>query len=212
MQTGSFQVNVIDHPALKIHLAKMRDINTSCETFRQEMHAASRLMAVYASANFSVQTTTITTPLEQTDGHVWQHPLVFVPILRAGLGMLQGFMEIIPSANIGHMGLRRNEETLAPEQYYANIPASIADAEVVMLDPMLATGGSAVYALDCLKKAGAKKITFCCLFAAPEGIECVSKAHPDVQIHAASLDRQLNEKGYIMPGLGDAGDRYFGTL
>jgi uracil phosphoribosyltransferase len=150
--------------------------------------------------------------LEKTQGAKLTHDIILVPVLRAGLGMVNGFLQIIPEAKVGHIGLQRDEETLKPIEYYYKVPKHLETAEVVMLDPMLATGGSASEALKYLKKRGASKLVFACLVAAPEGIDRIKSEHPDVKIYAAALDRELNSKGYILPGLGDAGDRTFGTL
>ena len=154
----------------------------------------------------------IKTPLESTKGVVLGRSVVLVPILRAGLGMVGGFVEVLPDANVGHIGLYRNEETLQPVDYYFKVPRNLARCEVIVLDPMLATGGSAVAAVRYLKERGARRLRLVCLVAAPEGVRALTKAHPDLTIYSAVLDRRLNRHGYILPGLGDAGDRMFGTL
>jgi uracil phosphoribosyltransferase len=153
----------------------------------------------------------VQTPLEQTTGKVLARKVTLVPILRAGLGMADGVLKLIPEARIGHLGVYRNETTLEPVSYYQKLPPDIAQSEVLLIDPMLATGGSGAAAISVLKKAGVKGTKYVCLVAAPEGIAAVHRQHPEVQIYCASIDRQLNEKGYILPGLGDAGDRIFGT-
>ena len=169
-------------------------------------------MAVELSKEFSLTQTEIETPLEKTKGSKLSSDVILVPVLRAGLGMVNGFLQIIPEAKVGHIGLQRDEETLKPVEYYYKVPKNLESAEVVILDPMLATGGSASEALKYLKKRGASKMAFACIVAAPEGIEKINSEHPDVKIFAAAIDRELNSKGYIVPGLGDAGDRTFGTL
>jgi uracil phosphoribosyltransferase len=159
----------------------------------------------------NLQKIPVLTPLEKTQGYRVGDPFILVPILRAGLGLVGGFVEVLPDARVGHIGLYRDEETLKPVDYYLKLPKKIARAQVFILDPMLATGGSAVAATSVLKDKGAKKIRFVSLVAAPEGVKALSRAHPDVKIYTCSLDRELNSKGYILPGLGDAGDRIFGT-
>ncbi|MEM6337696.1 MAG: uracil phosphoribosyltransferase, partial [Bacteroidota bacterium] len=172
---------------------------------------ASAVLAYEAMRRLDVDTFSIETPLEETEGYALKDEVVVVPILRAGLGLVDGFTRFVPEARIGHLGMYRDEETLQPVDYYSNIPAVLDRAHVFLVDPMLATGGSAIGALTHLKKLGAKRLTFVCLVAAPEGIDKLESAHPDVPIFAAALDRQLNDIGYILPGLGDAGDRIFGT-
>jgi uracil phosphoribosyltransferase len=154
----------------------------------------------------------VKTPLEKTTGHRLKHGVVIIPVLRAGLGMVQGFLDIIPDAKVGHIGIRRNEETLQPNGYYSNIPDDLSSSKVILLDPMLATGGSASSALKFIKSQGSNDYLFACVVAAPEGIQKINAEHPGTKIYAAALDRELNGKGYILPGLGDAGDRAFGTL
>lgn len=202
----------LDHPLLKIHLAELRDESANSSAFRLNLHSAARVLAMETARHLTTSPSKVRTPLEETDGFEWRYPLVLVPILRAGLGFLHGFLDILPHAQVGHIGLARNEKTLQPESYYTRLPSEIDQAEVVLLDPMLATGGSSVAALDLLRSKGAKKIIFSCLLAAPEGIHLVAKAHPGITILTASVDRELDSSGFILPGLGDAGDRYFGTL
>lgn len=170
-----------------------------------------RLMAYEVSRELKTEKIRVMTPLEKTDGYVIKQPVVLVPILRAGLGLLDGFNEILPDARIGHIGLYRNEKTLHPVDYYFKVPDNIDRALVLVLDPMLATGGSGIAAVAYLKERGARDIRFVSLVAAPEGVKKMHKAHPDIRIYACSLDRGLNHCGYILPGLGDAGDRIFGT-
>ena len=203
---------LIQHPVIKRDVTILRDKNTDSETFRAALQRVSNILAVELSREFRLTETEVETPLEKTQGAKLTHDIILVPVLRAGLGMVNGFLQIIPEAKVGHIGLQRDEETLKPIEYYYKVPKHLETAEVVMLDPMLATGGSASEALKYLKKRGATKLVFACLVAAPEGIDKIKSEHPDVKIYAAALDRQLNSKGYILPGLGDAGDRTFGTL
>lgn len=203
---------LIEHPIIKRDVTILRDKNTDSETFRAALQRVSNILAVELSKEFRLTETKVETPLETTQGAKLTHDVILVPVLRAGLGMVNGFLQIIPEAKVGHIGLQRDEETLKPIEYYYKVPKNLETAEVVMLDPMLATGGSASEALKYLKKRGASKLVFACLVAAPEGIEKIKAEHPDVKIFAAALDRELNTKGYILPGLGDAGDRTFGTL
>lgn len=203
---------LIEHPLIKRDVTILRDVKTSSETFRAALQRVSNILAVETSKNFKLSETEIETPLEKTTGAKLTHDVILVPVLRAGLGMVNGFLQIIPEAKVGHIGLQRDEETLKPIEYYYKVPKNLDSSEVIMLDPMLATGGSASEALKYLKKRGAKKLVFACLVAAPEGIKKIETEHPDIKIFAAALDRELNDKGYILPGLGDAGDRTFGTL
>jgi uracil phosphoribosyltransferase len=203
---------LIEHPIIKRDVTILRDTKTDSETFRAALQRVSNILAVELSKDFKLTETEVETPLEKTKGAKLTHNVILVPVLRAGLGMVNGFLQIIPEAKVGHIGLQRDEETLKPVEYYYKVPKHLETAEVVMLDPMLATGGSASEALKYLKKRGASKLAFACLVAAPEGIKKINSEHPDVKIFAAALDRELNSKGYILPGLGDAGDRTFGTL
>ncbi len=203
---------LIDHPIVKRDVTILRDKKTDSETFRAALQRVSNILAVELSKVFELTKTEIETPLEMTEGAKLKHNVILVPVLRAGLGMVNGFLQIIPEAKVGHIGLQRDEETLKPVEYYYKVPKHLETSEVVMLDPMLATGGSAVEALKYLKNRGASKLAFACLVASPEGIKKMEIEHPDVKIFAAALDRELNSKGYILPGLGDAGDRTFGTL
>jgi len=203
---------LIQHPVIKRDVTILRDKNTDSETFRAALQRVSNILAVELSKEFKLTETEVETPLEKTQGAKLTHDIILVPVLRAGLGMVNGFLQIIPEAKVGHIGLQRDEETLKPIEYYYKVPKHLETAEVVMLDPMLATGGSASEALKYLKKRGASKLVFACLVAAPEGIDKIKSEHPDVKIYAAAFDRELNSKGYILPGLGDAGDRTFGTL
>jgi len=203
---------LIEHPIIKRDVTILRDKNTDSETFRAALQRVSNILAVELSKGFRLTETEVETPLEKTQGAKLTHEVILVPVLRAGLGMVNGFLQIIPEAKVGHIGLQRDEETLKPIEYYYKVPKHLEMAEVVMLDPMLATGGSAFEALKYLKKRGATKLVFACLVASPEGVKKIQSEHPDVKIFAAALDRELNSKGYILPGLGDAGDRTFGTL
>lgn len=203
---------VIEHPLLKHKLALLRDKNTSSKTFRALVNEISMLMAFEATRNLPLEDVEIETPLEQTTVQkLAGKKMVLIPIMRAGLGMVDGVLNLVPSARVGHIGIFRNEETLEPQLYFFKTPGDHQNRHFMVLDPMLATGGSAIYALDQIKKAGAESISMLCLVAAPEGVEKIEQAHPDVPVYSASLDRKLNEKGYILPGLGDAGDRIFGT-
>ena len=203
---------LIDHPLLKKDITILRYKKTSGEMFRAAVTRISNVLAVEISKNFSLSEIKVETPLETTKGFRLKQDVILVPVLRAGLGMMEGFLQIIPDAKVGHIGLERDERTLRPNEYYFKTPRNLNKAEVILLDPMLATGGSASAAITFLKKRGAKDFVFACLLAAPEGVKKLLNDHPDVQIFGAALDRQLNKKGYILPGLGDAGDRTFGTL
>ncbi len=202
----------LDHPLIKRDITILRDKNTSTEFFRSAVKRISNILAVEIAKSFHLMEFDVETPLEKTKGYKVDQEIVLIPILRAGLGMVSGFIEVIPEAKVGHIGLKRDENTLIPIEYYYKTPSDISDAFVILLDPMLATGGSASEAVNYLKRKGAKQIAFSCLVAAPEGLKKLSELHPDVKIFGAALDRQLNERGYILPGLGDAGDRTFGTF
>lgn len=203
---------LIQHPLVKKDITILRDKKTNTETFRMAVKRISNVMAVEISNMFSLKEINVETPLERTKGYKLTHDVVIIPVLRAGLGMVEGFLEIIPSAKLGHVGLERNEITLEPNSYYLKTPKNLKKSDVLLLDPMLATGGSASAAISFLKKRGAKNLVFACLISAPEGVTKLFKEHPDLIIFTAVLDRRLNKKGYILPGLGDAGDRTFGTL
>lgn len=202
---------IADHPLLDYHLTRLRAASADAEAFRCHVVAAARVLAVESARSLPTCDRQVTTPLEICAGKDWARPLVMVPILRAGLGLLHGFLETMPWARVGHLGMARDEESLQPTAYYTRLPDGINDADVLVLDPMLATGGSATAALAVLRGAGVKHLRFCCLVAAPEGLARLAADHPDVPVLVGALDRQLNERGYILPGLGDAGDRYFGT-
>ncbi len=205
-------LTVVDHPLVQHKLTLMRDKGTSTAGFRRLLHEITQLLAYEITREMPLTSTTIETPMEEMESPILAgKKLALVSILRAGNGMLDGVLELIPSARVGFVGLYRDEETLQPVQYYFKVPKGMHDRLVIAVDPMLATGNSSAAAIDLLKEAGATDIRFLCLLAAPEGVARMKEAHPDVPIVTASLDRELNEKGYIMPGLGDAGDRMFGT-
>ena len=205
-------LTVVDHPLVQHKLTLMRDISTPTTDFRRLLREISQLLAYEITRNQPMETRRIRTPLEEMDAPVLAgKKLAVVSILRAGNGMLDGVLELVPSARVGFVGLYRDEETLQPVQYYFKVPEGLKDRLVIAVDPMLATGNSSAAAVDLLKQAGATDVRFLCLLAAPEGIARMQDAHPDVMIVTAAVDRGLNEKGYIMPGLGDAGDRMFGT-
>lgn len=203
---------LVEHPLVKKDITILRDKKTNTEIFRAAVTRISNLLAAEISSAFSLVEIKVDTPLEKTKGYRLKQEVVLIPVLRAGLGMVDGFLQLIPDAKLGHIGLERNETTLLPSSYYFKTPKNLSKAEVILLDPMLATGGSASAAIRFLKERGAKIILFACLVAAPEGIKKIMKDHSDVVIFTAVIDRQLNNKGYIIPGLGDAGDRTFGTL
>lgn len=204
-------LTVVEHPVLADRLAVLRDRATGHGAFRQALFEASAIMAVEVARELPLRDVSITTPLETTSGRRLRDEVVVVPVLRAGLGMVEGFLRLLPDARVGHLGVYRDEEEHVPVGYYERLPPSLGDARVYVLDPMLATGGSAVHALDHLKRAGAKQLELVCLVSAPQGIDAVTDAHPDVPIWTAAVDRELDQNAYIRPGLGDAGDRVFGT-
>ena len=201
----------INHPLIQHKLTILRNIGTDTKDFRENLNEIAKLMTYEATKNLKLEETEVTTPLMSTIGHTLQDRLAIVPILRAGLGMVDGIQDLIPTAKVGHIGVYRNEETLEPIYYYCKLPVDITSRKVIVVDPMLATGGSAVYAIDYLKSEGVKDIIFMCLVAAPEGIAKLLNKHPDVSIYTAKIDQGLTKEGYIYPGLGDCGDRIFGT-
>jgi uracil phosphoribosyltransferase len=205
-------VTVVDHPLVQHKLSIMRNKETSTAGFRRLLREISLLLGYEVTRNLEMTTTKIETPIEEMDAPTIEgKKLVFASVLRAGNGLLEGLLDLVPAARVAHIGLYRDHETLQPVEYFFKAPSDLADRLVIVVDPMLATANSAVAAIDKLKERGATNIRFLCLLAAPEGVERFTKAHPDVPIFTASIDRQLNEKGYLMPGLGDAGDRMYGT-
>ena len=205
-------VTVTNHPLIQHKLSILRDKNTSSKEFRALISEIAMLMCYEATRDLELKEVEVETPVATAKTHVLSgKKMAVVPILRAGLGMVDGVTALIPSARIGHIGLYRDPETLMPVEYYCKLPSDIAERDVLVVDPMCATGGSAIDAITQIKKRGPKHIKFMCTIAAPEGIEALTKAHPDVDIFCAALDDYLNDHGYIIPGLGDAGDRIFGT-
>ena len=203
---------VVRHPLIQHKLTILRDRSTPTKIFKELVDEIAMLMAYEATSELSLEETPVETPLERGTGwRVSGKKLTLVPILRAGLGMVEGVLRLVPGARVGHIGLYRDHDTLEPVDYYFKIPGDVSEREFLILDPMLATGGSAVAAVASLKRAGASRIRFLCIVAAPEGVRRLASSHPDVTIYCASLDRELNAQGYILPGLGDAGDRLFGT-
>lgn len=205
-------LTVVDHPLVQHKLSILRDRETSTSKFRQLLREISQFLAYEVTRELPMETRRVETPLCAMEAPTLAGPkLVFVSILRAGNGLLDGMLELVPSARVGFVGLYRDEATLEPVEYYRKLPERLSERLVIAVDPMLATGNSAVAAVDFVKEAGARDIRFCCLVAAPEGVARMQEAHPDVPIFTAALDERLNEDGYIVPGLGDAGDRMFGT-
>ena len=207
---GKFQV--ISHPLIQHKLSILRREDTSTKDFRELVNEIAMLMGYEVSRDLPLEEVEIQTPITKTvQKQLSGKKLAIVPILRAGIGMVDGFLSLVPAAKVGHVGLYRDEETLQPVEYFCKLPQDIAERDVIVVDPMLATGGSAADAITMLKKRGAKNLRLMCLISSPEGVEFVQKAHPDVDIYVAGIDEKLNEHGYIVPGLGDAGDRLFGT-
>ena len=202
----------LNHPLIKHKISILRDKKTTTKEFRELIGEISMILCYEAFKNAPLEEKEVETPIAKTKGYILnENKYAFVPILRAGMGMVDGVLSVIPGAKIGHIGLYRNEETLEPVEYYFKVPDGIEDKEVILLDPMLATGGSGIDAISQIKARGVKKIKFLSIIAAPEGLEKMKEAHPDVQIYCATIDEHLNENGYIVPGLGDAGDRIYGT-
>lgn len=209
----SEHLTVVDHPLIQHKLTLMREKSTPTAVFRQLLREISHLLAYEVTRDLPMTTREIETPLQKMDAPVLDgRKLALVSILRAGNGLLDGMLDLIPSARVGFVGLYRDEETLEPVQYYCKLPGELKERIVIAVDPMLATGNSSVAAIDLIKKAGATDVRFLCLLAAPEGVARMKEAHPDVPIVTAALDDRLNDKGYIVPGLGDAGDRMYGTI
>ncbi len=208
----SFKPIIVDHPLVQHKLTLMREFDTPSAVFRQLLREISTLLTYEVLRDLEMNTKTIRTPLAEMEAPILKgKKLVFVSILRAGSGLLEGMLDLVPSARVGHVGLYRDPETLTPVEYYLKLPEDLAERKVIVVDPMLATGNSAVAAVQRLKAHGAKDIKMVCLLVAPEGVETFGAAHPDVQIYTAAIDSHLDEHGYIVPGLGDAGDRMFGT-
>ncbi|MFC6171253.1 uracil phosphoribosyltransferase [Loigolactobacillus jiayinensis] len=206
------ELHVIDHPLVQHKLTIIRDKRVGTQQFRQVVNEIATLMAYEVTRNMATEDVVVETPIAKTtQKSLTGKKVAIVPILRAGLGMVDGFLELIPAAKVGHIGMYRDHKTLKPVEYFVKMPTDIDQREMFVVDPMLATGGSAIMAIDALKKRGAKQIKFVGLVAAPEGVKALQEAHPDVDIYVAGLDDHLNEDGYIVPGLGDAGDRLFGT-
>lgn len=203
---------ICDHPLIQHKLTFIRDKNTNTKDFRELVDEVATLMAYEITREMPLDTIKVETPIMETDAKVLSGRMLgLIPILRAGLGMVEGILKLIPAAKVGHIGLSRDHETLQPVEYYINLPTDAPERQLIVIDPMLATGGSAIAAIDALKKRSCEQIKMMCLIAAPEGVKALHAAHPDVDIYVAALDERLNEKGYIIPGLGDAGDRMFGT-
>lgn len=206
------KVTIFDHPLIQHKTTILRQKSTSNKEFRESVEEITMLMCYEALRDLPMEEIEIETPITKTRQKVIQgKPLAVVPILRAGLGMVSGLLNLVPTAKVGHIGMYRDEKTLLPHEYYCKLPSDIDQRLIVVVDPMLATGGSAIDSISQIKSYGGQHIKFLCLIAAPEGIEALSKAHPDVEIFCANVDERLNENGYIVPGLGDAGDRIFGT-
>lgn len=205
-------VTLVAHPLVKHKITLLRSKYTDVQHFRQIMQELSMLLAYEATRSIEVEQKPCETPLMQTTGYlISKSRLAIVPVLRAGLGMVDGLLNFMPMANVGHIGLYRDHDSLEPVEYYCKLPQKISTMQVFVVDPMLATGGSVIRAIDIVKKAGSTNISFLCVVSCPEGINALQKAHPDVSIFTCSVDEKLNEKGYILPGLGDAGDRLYGT-
>ncbi|MEK0313604.1 uracil phosphoribosyltransferase [Cohnella sp. 56] len=206
------RLQVCDHPLIQHKVTFLRDKTTETKQFRELVDEISTLMAYEATRDFPLTSVKVQTPVVEAEGRIIAGRMVgLIPILRAGLGMVDGVLKLLPSARVGHIGLYRDEETLQPVEYYVSLPTDVTERELIVLDPMLATGGSANAAISILKQRGCKPTKLMCLIAAPEGVKAVQEAHPEIDIFVASLDSHLNEHGYIVPGLGDAGDRLYGT-
>ncbi|MEO8440088.1 MAG: uracil phosphoribosyltransferase [Spartobacteria bacterium] len=205
-------LRLLDHPLAAAQLSILRSETTAPNDFRAALHKIALLLLVEAARHWPTTSSTMQSPLGDFTGSALAKKVVLVPILRAGLGLQEGMMTLVPEASTGHIGLYRDPATLLPVQYYSRLPENLASAQVLVLDPMLATGQSAVKAVSILKAAGATRMQFVCVLACPPGVETLQRAHPDVPIITAAVDPELNEVGYIVPGLGDAGDRYFGTV
>jgi uracil phosphoribosyltransferase len=207
--TGS--VNVVQHPLVETSIVALRDVNTNTDIFRRHARLLTLILAFHVLENLPTREVEVQSPLEKTKGRVVDRSVIFVPVLRAGLAMLDAMSDFVPGSKVGFVGLERDERTAIAHSYYQKLPAQLADAETIILDPMLATGGSAMATVELLKENRAKSIRLACVVAAPEGIQQMQEHHPDVCIFTAVVDRELNERKFILPGLGDFGDRYFGT-
>ncbi|OZS77703.1 uracil phosphoribosyltransferase [Tetzosporium hominis] len=206
------KVFVFDHPLIQHKLTYIRSVETGTKEFRELVDEVATLMAFEITRDMPLVETEVETPVTKTKSKILAgKKMGIVPILRAGIGMVDGILKLIPAAKVGHIGLYRDPQTLQPVEYYVKLPADVEERDFIVVDPMLATGGSAIEAINSLKKRGATSIKFMCLIAAPEGVELLQQAHPDVDVYIAALDEKLNDHGYIVPGLGDAGDRLFGT-
>ncbi|WP_314010410.1 uracil phosphoribosyltransferase [Pseudostreptobacillus hongkongensis] len=199
------------HPLISHKISILRNINTDTKLFRESLNEIASLMVYEATKDLKLKTITVETPIQKTETLVLDEPVTIVPILRAGLGMVDALLALIPNAKVGHLGVYRNEETFEPTYYYAKMPTNILESKVLIVDPMLATGGSIIYTIDYLKEMEVKNISVLSIIGAPEGIEAITKKHPDINLYIAAIDKGLNEHKYIYPGLGDAGDRIFGT-
>jgi uracil phosphoribosyltransferase len=204
-------LHIVDHPLVHDALAELRDVRTDPTGFRRAANRISVLLAAEALRDVPARATTVMTPLGPADGRVMANDVVVVPVLRAGLGMLDAVLELVPSARVGHIGLQRDEATAIASRYYSRLPPKLADSFVLMIDPMLATGGSAVAAIDLIKAAGARTIRMICIVSAPNGVRLMADRHPDVAVYTPVIDRELNAHKFIVPGLGDFGDRLYGT-
>lgn len=206
------KVFICDHPLIQHKLTFIRDENTNTKDFRELVDEVATLMAYEITRDIPLEKTTVKTPVTTAECQIISGRMLgLIPILRAGLGMVDGVLKLIPAAKVGHIGLYRDPETLQPVEYYTKLPTDVTERELIVIDPMLATGGSAIAAIDLLKKRNCTQIKLMCLIAAPEGIQAMQQAHPDIDIYVAAIDSHLNDHGYIVPGLGDAGDRLFGT-
>jgi uracil phosphoribosyltransferase len=207
----SDSLHVLNHPLARVLITQIRDKDTPSDRFRVAMQRLAALLFMEASRPIQTESVQVETPLTVTEGARLARPVVLVPVLRAGLGLVDGILHLVPDAVVAHIGIARDEATAQPHSYYAKLPSLLANADVFLLDPMLATGGSAIEAARQLKAAGTKNLTLVGVVACPQGVEAFQSAHPDVPLHTAAVDSHLNERSYIVPGLGDAGDRYFGT-